>query len=337
MRSGIPSVQPQLADVAGFRRYNETGWDVSGGETNHGYGDGAKPITMGSHLLELRTDCDCLCPETAAQLCGFTGVLHTCPETEASAWLVAAARALNALMHTQSSCWLMDANIDEATGHWRPNAYGMTCEPGSPTWLAVREQLQSGFPADDARGPKVRAFGLPLEICLARNQMYHNGEWDRSSYRAVCERVGVHDFVRCVRVLKGASQRRWLVAELCSLDACRPCAPEKPALLGALTDAVVCAYDHRFLRLERARAALMARVSPAAHAVLPLLADGFSESEIGKQIFRSVHTVHDHVKQIYKALDISSRIELRDLWMGTSQPTPDRPGSAVPSRTHGIE
>lgn len=274
---------------------------------------------MGGLLVSLRSDCDCLSPEAAERLCRFAGTLHVCPAASVEAWMNQAAGALSELMPPNFSCWMMDAGIDGKTGRWAVHGFGTSLAAGSRERAAVSEQLQSGFPADDARGAGVRAFGVPVESSLSRREMYDDAEWRASAYRAVCERAGVHDFVRSVRALREVPERRWLVAEARSMDPDRPCAPELPALMGSLTDAMARAYEHRFLRLERVRAELLGRISAAAHPVLPLLAEGYSEAEIGKRVYRSVHTVHDHVKQIYKALGIASRIELRDLWMGNAE------------------
>ncbi len=45
-------------------------------------------------------------------------------------------------------------------------------------------------------------------------------------------------------------------------------------------------------------------------ALLPFLVEGLSEAEIAARIFRSRHTVHDHVKKIYRLLGVSNRVEL---------------------------
>ena len=44
-------------------------------------------------------------------------------------------------------------------------------------------------------------------------------------------------------------------------------------------------------------------------AVLRLLTGGSSEREIGQELFLSFHTVHSHVKSIYRKLGVSSRAD----------------------------
>jgi DNA-binding CsgD family transcriptional regulator len=58
------------------------------------------------------------------------------------------------------------------------------------------------------------------------------------------------------------------------------------------------------------RAALLARLTPAQRVVLPYLLEGKTEAEIGKLVFRSRYTVHDHARAIYLALGVRNRVEL---------------------------
>jgi DNA-binding CsgD family transcriptional regulator len=62
--------------------------------------------------------------------------------------------------------------------------------------------------------------------------------------------------------------------------------------------------------LLAARGDLARRVSPAQRAVLELLLTGVSESDIATTLGRSKHTIHDHTKSIYQALQVNSRVEL---------------------------
>lgn len=47
--------------------------------------------------------------------------------------------------------------------------------------------------------------------------------------------------------------------------------------------------------------------------VVDLIAGGYSNADIAKQLFISVHTVNDHTKNIYRKLDVHSRYELTAL------------------------
>lgn len=75
--------------------------------------------------------------------------------------------------------------------------------------------------------------------------------------------------------------------------------------------------------------------------VLALLLEGLSEEDIGRRLYRSKHTVHDHAKRIYAGLGVNTRPELMALlgvrasWTApvaasfSDQPTPSRPQLAA--------
>ncbi len=80
------------------------------------------------------------------------------------------------------------------------------------------------------------------------------------------------------------------------------------------------------------RRGIIARLSPTQELLLPLVLGDLSEPEIGAASGRSHHTVHDHVRCIYRALGVSSRHELRELWEGRREPgelprPPERDGA----------
>jgi DNA-binding NarL/FixJ family response regulator len=51
-------------------------------------------------------------------------------------------------------------------------------------------------------------------------------------------------------------------------------------------------------------------VSPAQHRVLEFLLEGLTEPQIAAKLSRSRHTVHDHTKAIYQALNVNNRVQL---------------------------
>ena len=57
---------------------------------------------------------------------------------------------------------------------------------------------------------------------------------------------------------------------------------------------------------------LIAKLTPTERTVLHFLQAGITEREIGNQMHRSPHTIHVHVKNIYRKLDVSSRSQLMD-------------------------
>lgn len=254
--------------------------------------------------------------------CALVSNLHTVPSAEARAWLARAAAGISALIRPGTACWIMDASIDDSTGGWHVHAFAIEGSATASAAAKFREQAESQFPAEDATASPARQFGVPANFCLPRASLYPAGSWAPSRYRALCRETGVHEFARCVIEFDRESPRRWLVLEAQGLD--EGWTPDADVLrvLSAVGEGVARAYDHRYLRLGRLRASLTQRISPAGHAVLPLLAEGLSESEIGKRIHRSTHTVHDHVKQIYRAFGVSSRLELHEVWTGDRAPNP---------------
>ena len=75
----------------------------------------------------------------------------------------------------------------------------------------------------------------------------------------------------------------------------------------------------------------MEKLTSRQRQVLQLLLGGSSRKEIAAAIDRSEHTVHDHVKQLYRHFDVTSRGELGALFMAPSpadaNASPDRDAS----------
>ena len=64
------------------------------------------------------------------------------------------------------------------------------------------------------------------------------------------------------------------------------------------------------LTLIASRPDLSRLVSPAQHRVLEFLLEGLTEPQIAAKLSRSRHTVHDHTKAIYQALNVNNRVQL---------------------------
>ncbi len=93
--------------------------------------------------------------------------------------------------------------------------------------------------------------------------------------------------------------------------------PVRAAIIAGLPR-IAQAYHARFVRIEEHRERLLSVITPAQHRVVPLLVEGATEREIAGVLGRSKHTVHDHIKSIYKAWGVQSRIQVRDAWYGRS-------------------
>lgn len=61
------------------------------------------------------------------------------------------------------------------------------------------------------------------------------------------------------------------------------------------------------------------RLSAGQQQVLRLLLQGLSEKQVATELCLSQHTVHTHIKRIYKLLDVRSRGELMALYMKKTQ------------------
>jgi DNA-binding CsgD family transcriptional regulator len=265
-------------------------------------------------------------PEMLGSCCALVTSLHTVAPQQPQAWLARAAAGVSALIRPGTACWIMDAGLNDTDetstgpGGWKVHAFAVEGCVSADAASKYRAQATRGFPAEDAGSHPVRQFGVPTNLCLPRADLYPAGTWAASSYRALCKETGVREFARFVTEFERESPRRWLVIEAQGLDDGWTVNADLLRVLSALGEGIARAYDHRFLRLARLRKELTNRISPAGHAVLPLLAQGLSEAEIGKRIHRSPHTVHDHVKQIYRALGVSSRLELYEVWNGEREP-----------------
>jgi DNA-binding NarL/FixJ family response regulator len=60
-------------------------------------------------------------------------------------------------------------------------------------------------------------------------------------------------------------------------------------------------------------------LSPAERRVLDALLEGSSEKRVAHDLVLSQHTVHIHIRRIYKALDVHSRAELLTLLLSGSR------------------
>jgi DNA-binding CsgD family transcriptional regulator len=74
------------------------------------------------------------------------------------------------------------------------------------------------------------------------------------------------------------------------------------------------AAAERIIRPRAGRRRMAAGLSSAQRQVLELLIEGITEHEIARRLGRSRHTVHDHVRTIYKNLGMGSKAELIAAW-----------------------
>ncbi|HYD00692.1 MAG TPA: helix-turn-helix transcriptional regulator, partial [Phycisphaerales bacterium] len=84
--------------------------------------------------------------------------------------------------------------------------------------------------------------------------------------------------------------------------------------LAVFRTGLMASYERCVVGAERRESALMDRLTPPQQSVAKLLLEGMTEAEAGKSLHRSKHTVHDHVKSIYAAFNVQSRVELVLKW-----------------------
>lgn len=114
-----------------------------------------------------------------------------------------------------------------------------------------------------------------------------------------------------------------------SIDTARRTSAMDDGICDMLTTVVDClarAFDVRFRSLERARQALLMKLTPAQRRSVLLLVEGKSEPETAKALGLSRHTVHDHLRAIYRTWGVNTRPDLRALWL--CPPPPEAPGAA---------
>lgn len=89
-------------------------------------------------------------------------------------------------------------------------------------------------------------------------------------------------------------------------------------VLAALGGEIAASYADRFIRPEQIRRAMLARLSPVQREIASLLDEPLSEQEIAASLGRNRHTVHEHVRAIYRTLGLRSREEFRLVSRGMS-------------------
>ncbi len=209
----------------------------------------------------------------------------------------------------------------DGTDAWDTRLYALAGAEDSALVGALTEEAHAGFPSDDVashaghRGPRPRPSAAPRRALLADDR------WHRSAYASFRRPLGLHEFARAVVPFAERDRPRTLLLQIDLTRAHVQPLEHHVAIPGVCAPAILRAYRRCFLDLAEHREAILERLTPAQRRILPHLVDGLSEAEVGRQVGRSAHTVHDHTKSIYQTLNVGSRLQLRDLWFGRR---PDR-------------
>lgn len=152
------------------------------------------------------------------------------------------------------------------------------------------------------------------QLCFRRADTTPDEEWQRSPLAKVRTAVGLFDYVLAITSCAGHGEPRLLHVELAGRTAdWRPSAHDLD-LVCATSIIMRVAYIHQTVIPDEARQELLARLTPTQRQVAMLLTENISEAEIAAIVQRSPHTVHDHVKAIFRAWGVHSRPEAIVLW-----------------------
>lgn len=119
--------------------------------------------------------------------------------------------------------------------------------------------------------------------------------------------------------LPAISGSRWVTMRISMLPALRGKALEDTRLhfdlaMSVFKAALSASYQRAILEPEIRERALYDRLSVPQRNVARGLVQGQSESVIAKNLNRSKHTVHDHIRTIYQSFGVKSRYEFLMLW-----------------------
>ncbi|HVZ93142.1 MAG TPA: hypothetical protein VG797_01390, partial [Phycisphaerales bacterium] len=203
---------------------------------------------------------------------------------------------------------------------------------GGPEWLHLFVmQRQEGHPTWSARSAGTATTRMVPDALLVSSDMLFQaprvvddtacGMWRRMPAEirpAALPSMTERDLTgcACARAPTADTAEREIVLVAGGTPDARPLNDTELMTLGVLAGEVSCTYEAGFIRLEMIRTWLLQPLTPAQRVVVPLLAGGESEAAVAQRLCRSVHTVHEHVKEIYRAWNVNGRYEMRLLWNG---------------------
>lgn len=187
----------------------------------------------------------------------------------------------------------------------------------------IAAEMHSGGGAGAAGSRNVRSF--------RREDLVPDETWYASPFvRTFVQPMDVDHTLACL--CRSASNHRYVLAFIDGRWKTRPFPPESVDTLQRLMERLWPVLepevpDNAASTTASTLSDMLARLSPAQRELLPLVLSDLSEDEIAKRIHRSRHTVHSHIKGIYEAANVQSRLQLLLLWLGrqpVSRTTPDR-------------
>lgn len=261
--------------------------------------------------------------------CSAVGGVLTSDADSPDRWLTEAAERLVGAMdeHLGAQAWIR-LRLDPA----RPCRVLSAAVAGMPSRQCAESALRSvrsGFPEDDTTHAATTCVEQRGVHILRRSQMVSESLWATSNFRAWRASLGLYDFVRAIVPFKLIEGPGGLALQLDGLSPEWRPTDATVALFAAVAPAMARGYECRFVEPQRHRAAILDKLREIQRPIAPLLAEGHTERHIADQLGRSVHTIHEHTREIYRCLGVRNRRELRDLWLAV-------PASASPTSPTAI-
>lgn len=231
-------------------------------------------------------------------------------------WTRAVASDLRELIPGPLGVMAIIAQWNDAQSTWETVSLGLAGDYPEVAVRALETQAQSGWPDDDFSRAVGHAGPKPGAFCGPRSKLRDDAGWQQSTYARFRASIGVHDFARAGVPFMDPRGTRIMILQVDGVTPDWTPPTQVLSTLACIMHPALEAYRTRFVNQRMARAELLDQLSPTQRRIVPMLAEGLTEAQIAEQIHRSAHTVHDHTRSIYRTLGVSSRLELRDMWLG---------------------
>ncbi len=261
--------------------------------------------------------------------CSAVGSVLTSDADSPDRWLAEAAERLVGAMDERlaAQAWF-GLRLDPA----RPCRVLSAAVAGMPSRQSAESTLRSvrsGCPEDDTTHSATTCVEQHGVHILRRSQMASESLWAASGFRVWRASLGLHDFVRAIVPFELIEGPGSLTLQLDGLSPEWLPTDATVALFAAVAPAMARGYERRFVEPQRHRAAILEKLREVQRLIAPHLAEGHTERHIAEHLGRSIHTIHEHTREIYRNLGVRNRRELRDLWLAV-------PASAPPSSATAI-
>jgi DNA-binding CsgD family transcriptional regulator len=207
---------------------------------------------------------------------------------------------------------LVDPPADRAL--WRARAIALSGGYAPPVRDELEHQALAGWPGGGNDAVTIGCGRAPSLTLISSADLESRGSAGEP-HRAFRRKLGLGAFERAVAPIPdGAGSVALLQAD--ALTEHGTLDPIVRSVLAGVAPGIASAFTARFLFVRLAQERLLSTLSSRQREIVPYLVEGQSEPSIARMVGRSVHTVHDHTKRIYRRLRVRSRLELRDMWHG---------------------